>query len=165
MKVKHGYFNGINDEYKTINNLICLYDFDNTYNNFITMTNHLQPEFVRGAVRRSHDTISAEKITALHCDIVDIGLVFKGYKPMCYVEDDDMPDFFNQLGLQIITFKQQYGKKTRREHIIYKDVLLKDRATFLANHIQQSTEDKEHHYIMGDYLGYPKEDVDYFVYR
>ena len=160
--IKHNYYNGVNNEYKIINDLICQYDMDNTYENFMTMVEHLKPEFLRGAVTKDQSLSSAYR-TAIHCDIVDIGLVYKGYKPMCYVEDEEIPDFYDKLGLYRITFDKQY-RKTRREHIIYKDVNLKERATFLTKHIQElGKEDNDHHYIMGDYLGYPKEDVDYFV--
>ena len=166
--ITHSYWNGDHEEYKMINNAVLLYDFNNTLGNFMSIVEHVKPEFLRGAVKReNHGHLFTDyHQTVIDCGIVDIALVLKGYKPMCYVEHEDVPEFFDQLGLQMIKFKKQYGKKTRKEYIIYKDVLLKDRATFLANHIKElGQEDTEHHYIMADYLGYPKDDVDYFVYR
>lgn len=159
--ISHGFYNGEHDEFKMINNAVLRFDFNSTYDNFMSIVEHVKPEFLRGALKRENhkDLFTDRHETVIHCDIVDIALVFKGYKPMCYI--DDLPDFFNELNLFSIKIDKKYPK-----YIIYKDVLLKDRAAFLTKHIQElKEEDTAHHYIMGDYLGYPKEDVDYFVHR
>ena len=80
---------------------------------------------------------------------------------MCYYQDK-LPDFFDQLGLKFVEFTQRKNVK----YIVYKNDNLELRAKELAFNIESMVvEDKEYHYMMGDYLGYPKEDVDYFVYR
>jgi len=67
--------------------------------------------------------------------------------------------FFDRLGLQRIKIK----RKNHSAYVIYKDVELTNRAKKFATYLETFTEENiEHHYIMGDYLGYPKEDVDYF---
>jgi hypothetical protein len=151
--VEHQYDNGENNQFKPINDAIALYHFIDTYENFQSIVYLMKLEYLRGAVNKK-----LPFMTALNCHIADLALVYKGIKPMCLYEDR-LPEFFNQLNLFKIRFK-----RPRTQYVIYKDENLKDTAESFANYlIHYEKENTEHHYKMGQYLGYPTEDVDFFV--
>jgi hypothetical protein len=147
--IEHPYHN---EELKDVINAVCMYNFDATYYNFMKIVIHCKPEMLRAAITKDNYA----KCTPVHSDILDIAMVYKGYKPICWIEE--LPDFINQLKLNVITFK-----KKRKNYIIYKYDAFKSSAESCVEYLKSfKKEDSKHHYIIGGYLGYPEEDIDFF---
>lgn len=164
-----------NPKFKDLNLAVVKFEFDPTWTNFQSICNEVTPEMVRGAVNREK---YGENSLISH-DITQFALVYKGYKPMCLYEDGglDILSIINStkpcVSMYVISedirFNDDMTKYIKTKQCLIYQPKYKEKAqefmTYLKNRTSASEEDVLHHYTMGNYLGYPKEDVDWFVYR
>ena len=132
-----------------------------TYGNFMNIVALVKPEHVRGAINTIHFGYDFPKLYLnLACT----------YKPVTLEDDCDLPEWFDQLGLNKILIRT--GSIDNQTYVIYGD---KDKAIQLANYlndryekyrnlqISRPFETPKYHRIIGKLLGYPDEDVELFI--
>lgn len=74
---------------------------------------------------------------------------------MCIVGKKYRYPFILQMNLKEILVKNDY--------IMWTNDIYTQRAMDFAQYLTYKSGNSSHYYIMGDYLGYPKEDVDFFI--
>ena len=139
-----------------------------SFDNFKEICNHVKPEMLRGAVNPDN----YGKGTMLHCDIIDLAMVYRGYKPMALIyPKSQIPEFFDQLGLKMIYFTKVYLDPDIIEHkyVVWKDDdkdnAAKEFVDYIKNYVFDRSTSHLNNEIVGNYLGYPKKDIDYMNNR
>lgn len=90
-------------------------------------------------------------------DVVHIACVKKGIKPVALIGE------YDEALSMVSNFENIKIKKIYKKTIVYND---EEKAMKLYNHLLNSKnkrEDNEHHQILGECLGYPQDDINYFI--
>jgi hypothetical protein len=124
---------------------------DPTLENFLRIMDVVTPEMMRGC--GNPDGIGKGEL--MFTDITCIAMTLKGYKPMSIISKKEYYPFMNTLGAKIILHKHQY--------VLWMNDDYDTRAIEFVNYLDNKDQTDKHYYIMGNFLGYPTKDTDYFV--
>ena len=138
-----------------------------SYNNFIKIAEHVTPCMVRGGMNEDTSNMT------INNGMVHLALVYRGYKPICYIYNnpDFNPDLIDKLGLKMIKYSS-YGGFTPRwiENFIiwkndeqYKTAIKLSR--YLMTYEYNNETIDEHDRYLGKCLGYPEKDIECFISR
>ena len=110
--------------------------------------------------------------TMIHTEIVDLAMVYRGYKPMCLLHNTVLDiQSASSLGFKTISFptvspSNVPGLEWFDNYVVWKDDSQEGLAKFLVDYIRIHENDftncPEYSQIVGKCLGYPQKDIDYF---
>jgi hypothetical protein len=145
----------MNNEFDIINNAVYQYTLCPTLENFILISDAVQPSMLRGFCNEDNYGHGS----AIYHSVVDIALVYKEIKPMT-VQFRKSP-IIKQLNLNIL----HTCRRNQHIYVIYKNNN-KDNAIRFIDYLareKRADSNEEHFHTMGQYLGYPQKDIDYFI--
>jgi hypothetical protein len=140
------------------------YRRNKTYTNFIKITKHVKPEMVRGGVKKV-------KTDFCNTDVTDLALVYRGFKPICWICEEDLATekLIAKLGLKMIQFLryQCHAKEPDQHSVVWKSDDQDDRAMSLVNLLitydYDKRTEKDYHQFVGESLGFHQKDIDCYL--
>lgn len=139
-----------------INDVVEKFKQTPTLDNFLLICDIVTPDMLRGSCNKDEYGYG----TVIHTDIVHVALVYKGIKPMASIQKITKK-LINELNIPLAVTKY----RNTYMYVVYLKYNTKYALKFieyLAKSPRAATL-QEHYQTMGTYLGYPQEDIDYFI--
>lgn len=143
-----------------VENAVRLYERNPSIETFMSVADLVTPEMNRGGVNRDGYT------RVDRTEIIDIALVYRGFKPVAFLINGHLPTFLEELEIKLIEFEKPVSEHHMKKYrFVWKLEEFKEHTIAFVEYMRNYKGDYgiEHARNVGRGLGYPEDDIDAFV--